>query len=146
MIWLWAISIEVVTLNLFHTCTSISPQLRLNTTAAYGAHFMIAHLHGRFGSRILEEEFWLMHRQFTHHPKLPGTAYGFHERLQNNMRMIEGSLGYSSSLTLLPTKILAFLQPTSVGCMENYSLGFRPLFSSSQKPALSNALTSVIAT
>jgi len=36
-----------------------------------------------------------MHRQhFTHHPKLPGTAYGFHERLQNNMRMIEhlGSL------------------------------------------------------
>jgi len=47
----------------------------------------IAHPGGGYNLR-------LMHRHFTHHPKLPGTAYGFHERLQNNMRMIEhlGSL------------------------------------------------------
>jgi len=75
---------------------------------------MIAHLPARFeNSRILEEDtVRLMHRQhFTHHPKLPGTAYGFHERLQNNMRMIEhlGSLGYSSSLTLLPDQNIGIL-------------------------------------
>jgi hypothetical protein len=72
------------------------------------AQFMIAHLlNGRYeNSRILEEDTArLMHRQhFTHHPRLPGTAYSFHERKENNIRAIGhlGSLrGYSSSLTLL---------------------------------------------
>jgi len=53
---------------------------------------MIAHLlHGRYeNSRILEEDtIFDASAAFHHHPKLPGTAYGFHERLQNNMRMIE---------------------------------------------------------
>jgi len=65
-----------------------------NTTAADGALYDCAPA-AVAGSRILEDTVRLMHRQhFTHHPKLPGTAYGFHERLQNNMRMIEhlGSL------------------------------------------------------
>jgi len=58
-----------------------------------------------------------MHRQhFTHHPKLPGTAYGFHERLQNNMRMIEHLVGLRGILALCcPTKILAFFATNNFG-------------------------------
>ena len=88
---------------------NIAPAASLSATATDMAHFMIAHLqNGRYGnSRILEEETaQLMHRQqFTHHPKLPGITYSFHERLENNIRAIGhlGSLrGYSSSLTLIP--------------------------------------------
>ncbi len=88
---------------------NIAPAASLSATATDMAHFMIAHLqNGRYkNSRILEEDtVRLMHQQhFTHHPKLPGTTYGFHERLENGIRAIGhlGSLrGYSSSLTLLP--------------------------------------------
>jgi len=88
---------------------NIAPAASLSATATDMAHFMIAHLQdGRYeNSRILEEEMaQLMHRQhFTHHPKLPGITYSFHERLENNIRAIGhlGSLrGYSSSLTLIP--------------------------------------------
>jgi CubicO group peptidase (beta-lactamase class C family) len=88
---------------------NIFPAASLSTTATDMAHFMIAHLlEGRYeNSRILEEDtVRLMHRQhFTHHPLLPGSAYGFHERLENNLRTIghAGNLrGYSSSITLLP--------------------------------------------
>ncbi len=90
---------------------NIAPAASLSATATDMAHFMIAHLqNGRYKrSRILEEETaQLMHRQhFTHHPKLPGITYSFHERLENNIRAIGhlGSLrGYSSSLTLIPEK------------------------------------------
>jgi CubicO group peptidase (beta-lactamase class C family) len=92
---------------------NIAPAAALSATATDMAHFMIAHLqNGQYkNSRILQEETaQLMHRQhFAHHPKLPGTAYGFHERLENNIRAI-GHLGnmpgYSSSLTLLPDQNL----------------------------------------
>ncbi len=88
---------------------NIAPAASLSATATDIAHFMIAHLqNGRYeNSRILKEKTaQLMHRQqFTHHPKLPGITYSFHERLENNIRTIGhlGSLrGYSSSLSLLP--------------------------------------------
>ena len=88
---------------------NIAPAASLSATATDMAHFMIAHLqNGRYeNSRILEEETaQLMHQQhFTHHPKLPGITYSFHEHLENNIRAIGhlGSLrGYSSSLTLIP--------------------------------------------
>ncbi|MBD2093463.1 beta-lactamase family protein [Microcoleus sp. FACHB-1515] len=90
---------------------NIAPAAALSATATDMANFMIAHLQkGKYGStRILEESTAeLMHQQhFTHHPKLPGSAYGFHERFENNLRMIGhvGSMpGYSSSLTLIPEK------------------------------------------
>lgn len=90
---------------------NIFPAASLSATATDMAHFMIAHLQsGRYeNSRILEADTaQLMHRQhFSQHPKLPGTAYGFHEHLENNIRAIGhlGSLiGYSSSLTLLPAQ------------------------------------------
>ncbi|AFY46293.1 penicillin-binding protein, beta-lactamase class C [Nostoc sp. PCC 7524] len=87
---------------------NIAPAAAMSATATDMAHFMIAHLmNGRYeNSQILKAEtVQLMHQQhFTHHPKLPGTGYGFRERLENNMRMTGhlGSLrGYSSSLTLM---------------------------------------------
>lgn len=90
---------------------NVAPAAALSATATDMAHFMIAHLQkGRYGNtRILADRTAeLMHQQhFTHHPKLPGTAYGFHERFENNLRMIghAGSMpGYSSSLTLIPEK------------------------------------------
>ncbi|MBD1807518.1 beta-lactamase family protein [Microcoleus sp. FACHB-SPT15] len=98
---------------------NIAPAASLSATATDMAHFMIAHLqNGRYeNSRILNEETaQLMHRQqFTHHPKLPGITYSFHERLENNIRTIGhlGSLrGYSSSLTLLPDQNVGLF----VGC------------------------------
>jgi len=99
---------------------NIAPAAAMSTTATDMANFMIAHLlHGRYeNSRILEEDTArLMHDQhFTHHPKLPGTAYSFHERLENNIRAIEhlGSLrGYSSSLTLLPDHNIGIFTATN---------------------------------
>ncbi|XHX78819.1 MAG: serine hydrolase [Stenomitos frigidus ULC029] len=88
---------------------NIAPAASLSATATDMAHFMIAHLQkGRYeNSQILQEDTARkMHRQqFSQHPLVPGTGYGFHERLENNIRAIGhvGSLrGYSSSLTLLP--------------------------------------------
>ncbi len=99
---------------------NIAPAAALSTTATDMTHFMIAHLlNGRYeNSRILEEDtVRLMHEQhFTEHPLLPGTAYEFHERLENNIRAIEhlGSLrGYSSSLTLLPDQNIGIFTATN---------------------------------
>jgi len=90
---------------------NIAPAASLQTTATDMAHFMIAHLQlGQYqNQRILEPETAeLMHTtHFVQHPGLPGTSYGFRERLVNGTRSIGhlGSLrGYSSSLTLIPTK------------------------------------------
>lgn len=99
---------------------NIAPAAALSTTATDMAHFMSAHLlKGRYeNSRILQEDtVGLMHEQhFTHHPKLPGTAYSFHERKENNIRAIGhlGSLrGYSSSLTLLPDQNIGIFTATN---------------------------------
>ncbi|MEB3280267.1 MAG: serine hydrolase domain-containing protein [Lyngbya sp.] len=88
---------------------NIAPAAALSATATDIAHFMIAHLqNGRYeNARILEPEtVELMHEQhFTHHPKLPGTGYGFHEREANNLRVIGHAgnmIGYSSSFSLIP--------------------------------------------
>jgi len=99
---------------------NIAPAASLQATATDMAHFMIAHLQlGRYkNARILEPDTArLMHQQhFTHHPQLPGSAYSFHERLENNIRAIEhlGSLrGYSSSLTLLPDQNIGIFIATN---------------------------------
>lgn len=90
---------------------NIYPAAGFQTTAIDMAHFMIAHLQqGQYkNQRILQPETAkLMHTtHFTHHPKLPGTGYGFREHFINNIRTIGhlGSLrGYSSSVTLLPDR------------------------------------------
>lgn len=90
---------------------NVAPAAALSATATDIAHFMIAHLqNGSYkNSRILQPETTqLMHeQQFTHHPKLPGTGYGFHERVANNLRAIGHSgnmIGYSSTLSLIPSK------------------------------------------
>jgi CubicO group peptidase (beta-lactamase class C family) len=99
---------------------NIAPAASMQTTATDMANFMLAHLlNGRYeNSRILEQDTArLMHEQhFTHHPLLPGTAYEFHERLENNLRMLThiGSLrGYSSSLTLLPDQNIGIFTATN---------------------------------
>ncbi|MFX0196016.1 MAG: serine hydrolase domain-containing protein, partial [Candidatus Hodarchaeota archaeon] len=92
-----------------------APAYSLITTATDMAHFMIAHLqNGRFqNSHILKEATAQeMHRQhFTHHPKLPGFAYGFFESFENKQRSLEHSgdvRGFYSRLFLLPDHKLGF--------------------------------------
>lgn len=99
---------------------NIAPAAALSTTATDMAHFMIAHLqNGRYkNSRILKEDTAkLMHQQhFTHHPKLPGAAYGFHELFENNIRAIGhfgGLRGYSCSLVLLPEQNVGLFVATN---------------------------------
>ena len=88
---------------------NLSPAGSISATGADIARFMIAHLqNGRYGkARILTERTTReMHRQqFTHHPHLPGFAYGFYERFHNNVRILEhagGYIGFATLLVLLP--------------------------------------------
>ncbi|MFC0211005.1 serine hydrolase domain-containing protein [Paenibacillus chartarius] len=87
------------------------PAGALQSTAEDIAHYMLAHLqHGRYGeTRILQAETAaLMHRtQFAAHTRMPGMAYGFYERYQNGLRLIEhdGSIdGFESYLYLIPSE------------------------------------------
>ncbi len=87
----------------------ISPAGSLYTTAMDMAPFMIAQLQdGRYGEhRILAENTTQeMHRQqFTHHPQLPGFAYGFFELYENGQRALAhlgNTTAFSSLLFLLP--------------------------------------------
>lgn len=89
------------------------PAGALKATTTDISHFIIAHLQkGRYGdTKILEETTaQQMHSShFTHHPRLPGWAYGFSERFQNNLRAIEHSgtdPGFASLLFLLPEQKL----------------------------------------
>lgn len=91
----------------------IAPAGSLISTASDMARFMIAHLQdGRYGSlRILSEATAHdMHgRHFTHHPRLPGFAYGFYEYVKNGQRAImhDGDWGgFGSRLFLLPEQNL----------------------------------------
>lgn len=93
----------------------IPPAGALHMTATDMARFMIAHLEdGRFGdSRILKTETaQMMHqRQFSHHPRLPGWTYGFHEYVANGQRALMHSGGdfrYTALLFLLPAQNLGF--------------------------------------
>lgn len=98
---------------------NIAPAASMQTTATDMAHFAIAHLQGRYeNARILKPDTArLMHQtHFTQHPLLPGTAYGFHERLENGIRSLThlGSLrGYSSSLTLLSDRNIGIFTATN---------------------------------
>lgn len=87
------------------------PAGALNSTAEDISRFMIAHLQqGRYGnSRLFSEETaGIMHRtQFTIHKDMPGMAYGFYERYQNGLRLIEhdgGIDGFQSYLYLIPSE------------------------------------------
>ncbi len=88
--------------------SQISPAGSLVATATDMACFMIAHLeNGRCGDdRILEADtIREMHaQQWTHHPRLPGFAYGFYEHFENGRRLLVhgGNLGgFASGLFLL---------------------------------------------
>lgn len=79
-------------------------------TATDAAQFMIAHLNqGKVskGRRILQPEtVRQMHQQqFTHHPSLPGWAYGFSEHPRPSPRILMhggGARGYTALLWLVP--------------------------------------------
>lgn len=102
-----------------------TPAAGLFTTAADMSRFMLAHLGGGAygGGRILQENTVaeMHHRQFTHHPKLRGRAYGFSEWLENGQRALfhDGSMpGFNSRLLLLPDRRTGFFltwNSTSMG-------------------------------
>ena len=90
---------------------NIYPAASLQATATDMAHFMLAHLQagGYQGQQILQPEtVQQMHTiHFRHHPRLPGTSYGFHQRYANGLNTLGhlGSLrGYSSALMLIPAQ------------------------------------------
>jgi CubicO group peptidase (beta-lactamase class C family) len=92
-----------------------APAGELVATGTDMAAFAIAHLQdGRYhDARILSEKTAReMHRQhFTQHPRLPGCAYGFFERLENGRRCLEhsGDLGgFASLLLLMPAEGVGF--------------------------------------
>ncbi len=93
----------------------VPPAGALSSTATDMARFMIAHLQeGRLGqARILEPAtVEAMHQQqFTHHPSLPGMAYGFIEQTINGRRALQhggDNPGYASLLVLLPEEKTGF--------------------------------------
>jgi CubicO group peptidase (beta-lactamase class C family) len=84
----------------------LAPAGSLLSTGADMARFMLAHLRdGRLGEvRILKAETaQLMHsQQFTHHPKLPGSCYGFRESFVNVLVLdLEADLGFFVSYNAL---------------------------------------------
>jgi CubicO group peptidase (beta-lactamase class C family) len=84
---------------------NVAPASSLNTTAADMARFMVSQLDG--GSPILSRDSVeeMQRQQFTHHPRLAGRGYGFHERFENGQRVIAhagGLRGFGSYLFLLP--------------------------------------------
>ena len=91
------------------------PARAMTTTADDVARFMLAHLdEGRYGSgRILEPTtLQEMHRQqFSHDPRLPGTAFAFQEWPTNGQRVL-GHHGTGterhSALVLLPEQRVGF--------------------------------------
>ncbi|MGH2413664.1 MAG: serine hydrolase domain-containing protein, partial [Microcystaceae cyanobacterium] len=89
------------------------PTGAFTATATDMSHFMMAHLqHGRYGEQQILQEATVreMHRQqFTHHPLMPGSAYGFYEHFVNGQRALEHSgrmNGYNSLLMLVPQQNL----------------------------------------
>ena len=85
----------------------------MTTTPGDMARFMIACLNdGQIGGQIdgqrllSPESMSLMRtRQFSHHPDLPGTAYGFYEHVQNGQTAIMHSgvmPGYHATIMLFP--------------------------------------------
>ena len=85
--------------------TAMTPAGSTSTTASDMARFMLAHL-GSGGAVVAPETARLMHdRQFGHHPRLDGMAFGFVERTVNGQRtLFHGGdiFSYQSGLFLLP--------------------------------------------
>ncbi len=87
------------------------PASSLATTGKDMARFLALHLcRGRLdGEQVIPEAvFDYMHtRQFGHHAALPGRTYGFSERKENGVRLLEHTgliWGFTSLITLLPEK------------------------------------------
>ncbi len=85
------------------------PAAGFTTTAGDMARFMIACLgDGEIdGHRVLSADMVarMKEPQFSHHPALPGTCYGFYERLKNGQRALQhqGVMpGYHGLVLLLP--------------------------------------------
>jgi CubicO group peptidase (beta-lactamase class C family) len=96
------------------------PAIAMSTTTTDMANFMLSHLQGgQFNhKRILSEKTMdqMHHQHFTHHPKLPGSAYGFYLRQQNGRKILEhGGVmpGFSSILFLIPEDNLGFFLATN---------------------------------
>ena len=95
--------------------TAMAPGGAVTVTPIDMAAFMIAHLQdGAYGDiRILETNTAQeMHaQQFTHHPDMPGMAFGFKERTINGLRVI-GHGGdihtFASQMVLIPEQDLGF--------------------------------------
>lgn len=101
---------------------SASPAGALSSTASDMAKFMIAHLQeGQFnGIEILKKETVeeMHHQQFTHHPKIPGMAYGFIESVYNGEQALThggATLLFFSGLYLLLEHDLGFFVSYSGG-------------------------------
>lgn len=98
--------------------TSLTPAGSTSTTANDMARFMLAHL-GDGGGILAPETLALMHdRQFAHHPRLDGMAYGFVERTVNGQRVLfhGGDIfSYQSGLFLLPEHDLGLFVSYSGG-------------------------------
>lgn len=93
----------------------IGPAAGLAASASDMARFMTAFLNRGMldGNRILKGSTveMMQRRHFSHHPRLPGRALGFHERLQNGRRAVGhagGMRGFSSFLFLLPAEGVGF--------------------------------------
>jgi CubicO group peptidase (beta-lactamase class C family) len=91
------------------------PAISMTTTTTDMANFMLAQLRGGQlnGTRILSEETTreMQRQHFTHHPRLPGSAYGFYLRQHRDRIVLEhGGVmpGFSSTLFLIPEDNLGF--------------------------------------
>ena len=91
------------------------PSGGMSTSALDMANFMNVHLMGgRYGSvQILKESTAKeMHKQnFTYHPLMPGSAYGFREYYKNNQRILFHTgteQGFASILFLIPDQNIGF--------------------------------------
>ncbi|MBM3789229.1 MAG: beta-lactamase family protein [Acidobacteria bacterium] len=84
---------------------NIPPAGTVWATGADMGRFLLAHLQGGAteSRRILAAEtISRMHaRQFSHHPRLPGFAFGFYEGFHAGVRILEHAGGYVGAATLI---------------------------------------------
>jgi CubicO group peptidase (beta-lactamase class C family) len=97
---------------------AMTPAGSMSTTASDMASFMLAH-QGDGGAILAPETVRLMHdRQFGHHPRLDGMAFGFVERTVNGQRtLFHGGdiFSFQSGLFLLPEHDLGLFVSYSGG-------------------------------